>query len=112
MNAIGPLWDGNEVWLVTFGGALFAAFPEAYATAFSGFLHGLHAAPRGVDFQGGIDGAAVQGGEPPVAPILGFAFFGGSSVATLCCSGWRWETRFWACRWTQWGTLPAASVTN
>lgn len=37
MNAIGPLWDGNEVWLVTFGGALFAAFPRAYATAFSGF---------------------------------------------------------------------------
>ena len=37
MNAIGPLWDGNEVWLVTFGGALFAAFPRAYATVFSGF---------------------------------------------------------------------------
>jgi cytochrome bd ubiquinol oxidase subunit I len=37
LNAIGPLWDGNEVWLVTFGGALFAAFPKAYATAFSGF---------------------------------------------------------------------------
>lgn len=37
MNSIGPLWDGNEVWLVTFGGALFAAFPEAYATAFSGY---------------------------------------------------------------------------
>ena len=37
MNAIGPLWDGNEVWLVTFGGALFAAFPDAYATAFTGF---------------------------------------------------------------------------
>ncbi|MCU0959808.1 MAG: cytochrome d ubiquinol oxidase subunit II [Pirellulaceae bacterium] len=34
---IGPVWDGNEVWLVTFGGALFAAFPEAYATVFSGF---------------------------------------------------------------------------
>jgi cytochrome d ubiquinol oxidase subunit II len=34
---IGPVWDGNEVWLVTFGGALFAAFPEAYATIFSGF---------------------------------------------------------------------------
>ncbi|MDI9385019.1 MAG: cytochrome d ubiquinol oxidase subunit II, partial [Verrucomicrobiota bacterium] len=30
MNSIGPLWDGNEVWLITFGGALFAAFPEAY----------------------------------------------------------------------------------
>src|SRR5215207_5710873 len=37
MNSIGPLWDGNEVWLVVFGGALFAAFPKAYATAFSGF---------------------------------------------------------------------------
>jgi len=37
MNAIGPIWDGNEVWLITFGGALFAAFPMAYATIFSGF---------------------------------------------------------------------------
>ena len=37
MNSIGPLWDGNEVWLVTFGGALFAMFPEAYASIFSGF---------------------------------------------------------------------------
>ena len=37
LNSIGPLWDGNEVWLVTFGGALFAAFPEAYATIFSAF---------------------------------------------------------------------------
>ena len=36
MNAIGPIWDGNEVWLITFGGALFAAFPMAYATIFSG----------------------------------------------------------------------------
>jgi len=37
LNSIGPLWDGNEVWLVTFGGAMFAAFPNAYATVFSGF---------------------------------------------------------------------------
>ena len=37
INAIGPVWDGNEVWLVVFGGALFAAFPEAYATIFSAF---------------------------------------------------------------------------
>lgn len=37
LNSIGPVWDGNEVWLVTAGGALFAAFPEVYATAFSGF---------------------------------------------------------------------------
>ena len=37
INSIGPVWDGNEVWLITGGGALFAAFPHAYATAFSGF---------------------------------------------------------------------------
>ena len=37
LNAIGPVWDGNEVWLVTGGGALFAAFPTVYATVFSGF---------------------------------------------------------------------------
>ena len=37
INAIGPVWDGNEVWLVTGGGALFAAFPDVYATIFSGF---------------------------------------------------------------------------
>ena len=37
LNSIGPVWDGNEVWLVTGGGALFAAFPDVYATIFSGF---------------------------------------------------------------------------
>ena len=37
MNAIGPVWDGNEVWLLTGGGALFAAFPPVYASVFSGF---------------------------------------------------------------------------
>ena len=37
INAIGPVWDGNEVWLLTGGGALFAAFPAVYATVFSGF---------------------------------------------------------------------------
>src|SRR5512144_2825795 len=37
MNTIGPHWDGNEVWLLTAGGATFAAFPRWYATMFSGF---------------------------------------------------------------------------
>ena len=37
LKTIGPVWDGNEVWLITAGGALFAAFPEWYATMFSGF---------------------------------------------------------------------------
>src|SRR6187200_1787645 len=37
LNTIGPVWDGNEVWLLTAGGATFAAFPEWYATMFSAF---------------------------------------------------------------------------
>ncbi|MBL1096304.1 cytochrome d ubiquinol oxidase subunit II [Streptomyces coffeae] len=37
INTIGPVWDGNEVWLITAGGATFAAFPDWYATLFSGF---------------------------------------------------------------------------
>lgn len=41
INTIGPHWDGNEVWLITAGGAIFAAFPNWYATLFSGFFLAL-----------------------------------------------------------------------
>ncbi len=41
LNTIGPFWDGNQVWLLTGGGAMFAAFPPAYATIFSGFYIAL-----------------------------------------------------------------------
>lgn len=43
LHSIGPLWDGNEVWLIVAGGATFAAFPEWYATLFSGFYIALFA---------------------------------------------------------------------
>lgn len=56
INAIGPHWDGNEVWLLTAGGATFAAFPEWYATLFSGlylplFLLLMALILRGVAFE-------------------------------------------------------------
>ncbi len=56
INTIGPHWDGNEVWLVTAGGATFAAFPNWYATLFSGFYLGfflllLALIFRGVSFE-------------------------------------------------------------
>ncbi len=41
INTIGPVWDGNEVWIITGGGAIFAAFPHWYATLFSGFYLAL-----------------------------------------------------------------------
>lgn len=63
LNAIGPLWDGNEVWLVTFGGALFAAFPAAYAAAFSSFylpfmalLFGLIGRAVSIEFRSKVKG--------------------------------------------------------
>ncbi len=62
IKAIGPLWDGNEVWLVTFGGALFAAFPEAYATLLSAMylplmllLFSLILRAISVDFRNKVD---------------------------------------------------------
>lgn len=62
INTIGPVWDGNEVWLITAGGATFAAFPEWYATLFSGFYLPLLAIlvaliVRGVafEFRGKVD---------------------------------------------------------
>jgi cytochrome d ubiquinol oxidase subunit II len=41
INTIGPVWDGNEVWMIVAGGAMFAAFPDMYATLFSGFYVAL-----------------------------------------------------------------------
>ena len=41
INSIGPIWDGNEVWMLTAGGAIFAAFPQWYATMFSGYYLAL-----------------------------------------------------------------------
>lgn len=58
INAIGPVWDGNQVWLILGGGAIFAAWPLVYATAFSGFyialflvLTGLILRPVGFEFR-------------------------------------------------------------
>lgn len=52
MHAIGPIWDGNEVWLVTFGGAFFAGFPVAYAAALSGLYLPLMALLCALIFRG------------------------------------------------------------
>lgn len=83
MNSIGPLWDGNEVWLVTFGGALFAAFPNAYATVFSGFytafmllLLALIFRAVSLEFRSKLE-------SPGWRRFWDWGFFGGSFLATL-----------------------------
>ncbi|MDH7516364.1 MAG: cytochrome d ubiquinol oxidase subunit II [Bacteroidota bacterium] len=83
LNAIGPLWDGNEVWLITFGGALFAAFPHAYATVFSGFyipfmilLFALIFRAVSIEFRSKRESRAWR-------RTWDAAFFGGSALASF-----------------------------
>jgi cytochrome d ubiquinol oxidase subunit II len=65
INSIGPVWDANEVWLITAGGALFAAFPDVYATVFSGFyiafmlfLLVIIGRAVAIEFRGKVDSAS------------------------------------------------------
>ena len=89
INTIGPVWDGNEVWLLVAGGATFAAFPEWYASLFSGFYLPLllilvALILRGVafEFRGKVDDdrwrrrwdAAIIGGSAVPALLWGVAF--------------------------------------
>lgn len=83
LNAIGPLWDGNEVWLVTFGGALFAVFPDAYATIFSGFymafmllLTALIFRAVSIEFRSKVE-------HPRWRNFFDFAFCAASTLATF-----------------------------
>jgi cytochrome d ubiquinol oxidase subunit II len=83
INTIGPVWDGNEVWLLVAGGATFAAFPEWYATLFSGFYLALFVIlvaliARGVAFE--------YRGKRPGSPWKAWwdrAIFWGSAVPAL-----------------------------
>ncbi|HSW46716.1 MAG TPA: cytochrome d ubiquinol oxidase subunit II [Phycisphaerae bacterium] len=83
MNSIGPLWDGNEVWLVTFGGALFAAFPDAYATIFSGFYVAFMILLFALIFRGVSMEFRSKTDSPAWRRFWDYSFFAGSALATL-----------------------------
>ena len=89
INAIAPHWDGNQVWLITAGGALFAAWPTVYAASFSGFylalmltLFALFLRPIGFEYRAKIDSEiwrsrwdwALTAGSAIPALIFGVAF--------------------------------------
>src|ERR1700748_3895039 len=68
LNTIGPVWDGNEVWLITAGGAMFAAFPGMYATVFSSLylpllaiLFGMIVRAVSIEWRGKIDDPKWRG---------------------------------------------------
>ncbi len=83
MSAIGPIWDGNEVWLITFGGALFAAFPEAYATVFEAFYTAFMALLFCLIFRGVSLEFRNKVNSAPWRRLWDYAFFASSLVATL-----------------------------
>jgi cytochrome d ubiquinol oxidase subunit II len=83
ISTIGPFWDGNEVWLLTAGGAMFAAFPHWYATMFSGFylalvLMLLALIVRGVAFE-----FRSKDENPRWRALWDWCIFGGSAVPAL-----------------------------
>ena len=83
MNAIGPIWDGNEVWLITFGGALFAAFPMAYATAFSAMYLPLMLLLCALIFRAVAIEFRSKRPSPLWRATWDWAFFGSSLTASL-----------------------------
>ncbi len=80
-RSIGPVWDGNEVWLLTGGGALFAAFPAVYATVFSGFYIALMLLLFALIFR--AVALEFRHHDPAWAKFWDWAFFLGSAIPAL-----------------------------
>ena len=80
-RAVGPVWDGNEMWLLTGGGALFAAFPAVYATVFSGFYLALMLLLFSLIFR--AVSIEFRHNDPKWAKFWDGAFFVGSAVPAL-----------------------------
>lgn len=83
LNSIGPLWDGNEVWLVTLGGATFAAFPDAYATVFSAFYLAFMALLAALIFRGVSIEFRGKSHHPLWRAVWDHAFSASSTLATF-----------------------------
>jgi len=80
-RTIGPVWDGNEVWLLTAGGALFAAFPAVYATVFSGFYLPLMLLLFALIFRAAA--LEFRHTDPGWARFWDWSFFLGSAIPAL-----------------------------
>jgi cytochrome d ubiquinol oxidase subunit II len=83
LKSIAPIWDGNEVWLLTAGGALFAAFPPVYASVFSGFYLALLLILLGLIFRVVAIEFRNQVGDPGWRKIWDVAFSLGSILPAL-----------------------------
>ncbi len=83
INTIGPVWDGNEVWLITAGGAMFAAFPAWYASVFSGFYLALFLILASLIFRGMAFELRHRRDDVPWTQWWDRALFWGSALPAL-----------------------------
>lgn len=83
INTIGPHWDGNEVWLITAGGAIFAAFPNWYATMFSGFYLPLFLLLIGLIIRGVAFEFRSKDDNPLWRKMWDWCIFAGSLIPTI-----------------------------
>jgi cytochrome d ubiquinol oxidase subunit II len=83
INTIGPHWDGNEVWLITAGGATFAAFPNWYATLFSGFYLPLFLVLIGLIIRGVAFEFRGKDDNPRWRSLWDWCIFAGSLIPTI-----------------------------
>jgi cytochrome d ubiquinol oxidase subunit II len=83
INTIGPHWDGNEVWLITAGGATFAAFPNWYATMFSGFYLPLFLVLIGLIIRGVAFEFRGKDDNPRWRNLWDWCLFAGSLIPTI-----------------------------
>jgi len=83
INTIGPFWDGNEVWLITAGGAIFAAFPHWYATLFSGFYLALLLMVVALIFRGVAFEYRSKSDSPAWRSFWDWSIFLGSAIPAL-----------------------------
>ncbi len=105
INSIGPVWDGNEVWLVTGGGALFAAFPNVYATAFSGFYLALMLLLAALIFRAVAIEFRSKRPERWWRQMWDVAFLS-AALYRPCSSARRSATLRGACQWTPMANSP------
>ena len=120
LRAIGPVWDGNEVWLIAGGGTLYFAFPRLYASGFSGFylpltivlwlliLRGI-----GIEFRMHFDSAVWRGlfdGFFALSSLLLAVFFGAALANVLRGVPLQADGYFFEPLWTNWGVGPEPGV--
>ncbi len=120
LRAIGPVWDGNEVWLIAAGGTLYFAFPRLYASGFSGFylpltivlwlliLRGI-----GIEFRMHFDSAVWRGlfdGFFALSSLLLAVFFGAALANVLRGVPLQVDGYFFEPLWTDWRVGPEPGI--